>query len=271
MCAVLIICTTSAALAVTYHFSLKAVYKIAFTHSEGLTTSAKNEVENFLNRPLSIVIGWQATFAKQKHLLPNEVVSSNPLWYIDYWNSFVAVMRGSGFKFRSVNMGFEDGSAAFCRNIINNQFTCSAVTKETWKLPNGRFGKSMLTNTYTCSNFSDVNQEIRHTKFNPQTRSWYKYVPHTPGAISWGPVYTRASSTLLIVGVSAAIFNESGIMLGITNIAFSLEYFGIFVGNIVTTQNSASIVIDNYDMLLSSSYSAQTYYNTSLSQNDTVP
>eukprot|EP00758_Cryptobia_borreli_P015289 Tbor_TRINITY_DN6009_c1_g2::TRINITY_DN6009_c1_g2_i3::g.11650::m.11650 len=124
ICAFLIITSTTAALLVTFTLSFSAANNVAKTYVEDVTTQSKNNIEIFLELPISDSLGWQFVHGRGSRPIPKDNKSLNPLWYLDYWSSFVASMHSSGFRYSSVVMGFSDGNMVSCRNIPDDQFVC---------------------------------------------------------------------------------------------------------------------------------------------------
>eukprot|EP00758_Cryptobia_borreli_P014917 Tbor_TRINITY_DN5970_c1_g3::TRINITY_DN5970_c1_g3_i7::g.18594::m.18594 len=181
MCAFLIVFATTATLVLTFHFSIAVTNTVANKHVIGITAKAKGEVENFLKRPLSLVIGMQFTFAKGTRRLPNDVEPHNPLWYQNYWDIFIIAMRGSDFEYNYVGIGFQDGNILNCRNHNTEQFRCEFVNWGKNSLSEKR--KSMLVRVFTRSDSSLISDSTSTTSYDARKRTWYNHLPHTPGNI----------------------------------------------------------------------------------------
>eukprot|EP00758_Cryptobia_borreli_P015283 Tbor_TRINITY_DN6009_c0_g1::TRINITY_DN6009_c0_g1_i1::g.11642::m.11642 len=271
MCAVLIITTTTAALGVTFHFSIIATNNFAKTHTIAITDKAKSDVENFLNHPVSFVVGMQYMFSKGLRPLPRDKESQDPLWYQGYWDTFVTAMRGSNFKYNFIGMGFEDGNRISCEMDNDEKFQCELTNWGNRSLSkNG--SSTRLIHFFNRSDFSFVGEKFSSTLYDPRTRSWYTQVPHKQGKIAWTPVYP-VTPQMTTISLTTMIFNETGIMLGVLFITIPILDIGRVTNDIVTTPGSVSVIIDNEDVLLSSSLSIpfQNVHNISTSYNETIP
>eukprot|EP00388_Colpodella_angusta_P038032 GDKK01043226.1.p1 GENE.GDKK01043226.1~~GDKK01043226.1.p1 ORF type:complete len:796 (+),score=63.86 GDKK01043226.1:335-2389(+) len=80
-------------------------------------------------------------------------------------------------------------------------------------------------------------------------------VDHIPKAMKWSSVYLSAIPTLPIIDVNAAMYNATGALLGVISMTFELGLLSNFLSELVTTTNTVSMLIDNEDLLLASSYS----------------
>eukprot|EP00758_Cryptobia_borreli_P014909 Tbor_TRINITY_DN5970_c1_g1::TRINITY_DN5970_c1_g1_i2::g.18588::m.18588 len=267
MCAFLIISATTATLLTTFHFSMTVTHELANKHVVGITAKAKGEVENFLKTPLSDVIGMQFIHANGTHPFPNVRKFQNPMWYKNYWDTIISAMRAADFKFIYFGIGFEDGNCLTCRIHNNENFRCEYVNS-------GEKGNNTIRVSYfTSSDSSLVRETISSTNYDPRKRGWYNLVSHTRGTIKWNRVYLDVDPIMPNIALNGVLFNETGTMLGVILITIAVADLDFFIDKLVTTSGSVSVLLDNDNVLLSSSHFIpfMTFRNVSLSNNETVP
>ena len=251
LCAVFIIITAICLLVVTFNFSMSAAQDIAEQHAVSIATKAKSNVEALLNKPLAAAAGWQYVMSKGNHPLPMDAEAANPLWYRDYWEQFIGSMSATDFSYQFAVFGFSDGNYAGCKNMPGETFQCRLFGKNQ---QNQSALCHLYEETYHRSNYSLITANTGLINYDPRTRAWYKMVDHRPFAMKWSTAYLSAMPTLPIIDVNAALFNASGHHIGVISMTFELGLLSGFLSDLQTTENTVSVLIDNEDLLLASSY-----------------
>eukprot|EP00742_Colponemidia_sp_Colp-10_P012450 GILJ01013987.1.p1 GENE.GILJ01013987.1~~GILJ01013987.1.p1 ORF type:complete len:754 (+),score=122.07 GILJ01013987.1:365-2626(+) len=165
-------------------------------------------------------------------------------------------MKGTDFSYQFAVFGFDDGNYAGCKNLVGEKFQCRLFSRPQNLTGYGTVGVSgLLEYTYFRSNYSVSKINAATINYDPRTRSWYNMVDHIPKAMKWSSVYLSAIPTLPIIDVNAAMYNATGALLGVISMTFELGLLSNFLSELVTTTNTVSMLIDNEDLLLASSYS----------------
>eukprot|EP00744_Colponema_vietnamica_P003475 GILI01005327.1.p1 GENE.GILI01005327.1~~GILI01005327.1.p1 ORF type:complete len:984 (+),score=201.25 GILI01005327.1:146-3097(+) len=254
LCAVFIIVTAICLLVTTFSFSISAAQDIAESHAVALATKAKGDVEDLLNKPLASVSSWQYSYSQGSRPLPKDSPITN--WHEEYWRQFAEAMKGTDFSYQFAVFGFDDGNYAGCKNLVGEKFQCRLFSRPQNLTGYGTVGLSgLLEYTYFRSNYSVSKINAATINYDPRTRSWYNMVDHIPKAMKWSSVYLSAIPTLPIIDVNAAMYNATGALLGVISMTFELGLLSNFLSELVTTTNTVSMLIDNEDLLLASSYS----------------
>ena len=264
MCFLLLVITVTIVLVVTSQFSLSASRDIASQHALSISSKAKSDVEDFLNIPLRYCVGWQYAMSKEYHGLP----SDDPDWFVPWNQMLLQPMASTNFSFQYSVMGFNDGTALVWLPVANERVRLQLYNYS------GRNGDptqlSNLTNTdYYRSNYSVATVAHSQTTYDPRSRSWFVQATQTRGGMRWSNVWLSTVPTLPIINVAAAIYNDSNTFLGIATLNYDLSTLGSFIGNLKTTANTNSFLIDNDGLLVASSLASEhpLMVNTPISAN----
>lgn len=267
LCFASILVTAAVSLGITFKFSLGAAQDIAKQHAAALASTARGNVEEFLNKPIGALSGVQYVLRQNEHPLPNVTEPTDPTWYLWWWEQAVAVMRAAEFKYQYAVVGFNDGNYAGCK-LIPVGFQCRVFSTKT----RAATGRSWVhQRDYNISNYAQLGNATSSIVYDPRTRAWYRMVEHAPWAMRWSSVYLSVSPTLPIVDINGALFNATGHMIGVLSITFELAALSDFVRRLQTTPNTKGVLIDNDGLLLASSYPSPFLTEETIPFNYSVP
>jgi len=123
----------------------------------------------------------------------------------------------------------------------------------------GQFNKY---NTDRMGNITDLIQVV--PDFNATERQWYRRAV-ARGDNTWSEVYTLFTGDDLTISASCPVYNEEGILIGVTAADLFLSHFSSFLSNLAIGKTGQSYIIDCDGFLIASS-SKQPYSSTGSSE-----
>ncbi|MEM9007091.1 MAG: ATP-binding protein [Cyanobacteria bacterium P01_F01_bin.86] len=102
--------------------------------------------------------------------------------------------------------------------------------------------------------------------YDARTRPWFQTATKAQGAV-WSDIYASVGLPQLIVSAVLPVYDETGKLLGVTGVDFSLDDIGEFLENIAIGKTGQAFVMDSQGLLVASSTGEKPYV---VGANDTI-
>lgn len=88
--------------------------------------------------------------------------------------------------------------------------------------------------------------------FAPQGRPWYEAAV-TAGGPAWSPIYPDIARPILIITAVTPVYDESGALLGVLGIEFSLEQLSDFLHDLEISEGGEAFIVERTGEIVASS------------------
>lgn len=196
-------------------------------------------------------------------------------WFEPYFDKFRMAINMSGYTLKWGTIGFEDGRYVEC--VVDGgsaNFSCSYTSKRINLVVRHTRGQPMEIISTSPSFFAYTRECVYRladgallkkssvlSTYDPRNRSWYYAAPRVPFGSGWSEPYPTASPPVMAVDVSRSVFNARGSFLGLLALTIDLTELTNFLSQIgAGTRNSVSILLDQNEKLLATSWQDVTYH-----------